>query len=71
MSHPTNSTSITEIIQRAAIGPFPGQLVIALMLIFYGALLALGIYSFWVSRIKKALPAGHPGRLDMVHREEA
>ena len=41
------------------------------MLVFYGALVTLGIYSYWVSHIKKGLPAGHPGRLSMVHHEEA
>jgi uncharacterized membrane protein len=71
MSHPTNSTSISEIIQRAAIGPFPGQFVIAGMLVFYGALFLLGVYSLWCSRVKGELPAGHPGRLAVVHRDEA
>jgi len=40
------------------------------MLVFYGALFVLGVYSYWDSRIKKSLPAGHPGRLSAVHREE-
>jgi uncharacterized membrane protein len=70
-SHPTSSTSLTEVIARASIGPFPGQFVIVGMLVFYGALIALGVYSYWVSHIKKSLPAGHPGRLSMVHHEEA
>ena len=71
MSHPTDSTSLAEVIERASIGPFSGQLVVVMMLIFYGMLLVLGGYSFWCSRIKKDLPAGHPERLDMVNREEA
>jgi len=71
MSHPTSSTSLTEVVSRAAIGPFSGQFVIAGMLAFYGALVALGVYSYWVSHIKKSLPAGHPGRLSIAHHEEA
>ena len=70
MSHPTNSTSLTEIVSRASIGPVGGQWVMAGMLIFYSGLAALGIYSYWVSRIKKSLPAGHPGRLLLEHHEE-
>lgn len=62
-AHPTATTSLDEIMARAAIGPIPGQVVMAGMLLFYGALLALGVYSYWASRIKKSLPAGHPGRL--------
>lgn len=71
MSHPTPTTSLDEIAARASIGPFPGQFVIAGMLAFYGALLGLGVYSYWDSRIKKSLPAGHPGRLSRIHHEEA
>lgn len=71
MSHPTSTTSLTEILVRAAVGPFSGVFVLVSMLVFYGALLALGIYSYWASHIKKSLPAGHPGRLSAVHHEEA
>jgi uncharacterized membrane protein len=71
MSHPTSSTSLTEVIARASIGPFPGQFVIVGMLVFYGALIALGVYSYWISHVKKSLPAGHPGRLSMMHHDEA
>jgi uncharacterized membrane protein len=70
MSHPTSSTSLTEIVARASIGPFSGQFVIAVMLVFYSALVALGVYSYWVSHIKKNLPAGHPGRLSTEHHME-
>jgi hypothetical protein len=31
--------------------------------LFYGALLALGIFSLWKSRYTHSLPAGHPERL--------
>ena len=71
MSHPTSSTSLTEIVGRASIGPFSGQFVITGMLVFYSVLVALGVYSYWVSHLKKSLPAGHPGRLSQEHHEEA
>lgn len=70
MSHPTSTTSLSEVISRASIGPFSGLLVIAGMLVFYAALAGLGIYSYWVGHIKHSLPAGHPGRLSTVHHEE-
>jgi uncharacterized membrane protein len=70
MSFPTSSTSLTEIVSRASIGPISGQIVIAGMLAFYGGLAVLGLYSYWASHIKKGLPAGHPGRLDMVHHHD-
>jgi uncharacterized membrane protein len=63
MSHPTATTSWGEIVRRAAIGPLPGGFVMAAMGLFYGALALLAAYSFWMSRIKKSLPAGHPDRL--------
>ncbi len=71
ISYPTSSTTLTEVTVRASIGPFSGKFVIAGMLVFYGALAALGVFSYWVSHTKKSLPAGHPGRLSMVHHEEA
>jgi len=70
MSHPTSTTSLSEVVARASIGPFPGLLVILGMLVFYGALAALGWYSSWISHDKKSLPAGHPGRLSMEHHPE-
>ena len=70
-SYPSPSTSITEIITRASIGPISGQVVILGMLIFYGTLVALGFYTYWFSHIKKSLPAGHPGRLNMEHHVDA
>ena len=63
MSHPTSTTSLGEIVARAAIGPLPGAYVLAGMLLFYGALLALGVTSYRASHSKKNLPAGHPERL--------
>lgn len=70
MSHPTTAGSWDDIVARAAIGLFPGQLVIAGMLVFYAALIALGIYTHYMSHAKKSLPAGHPGRLSMEHRKQ-
>lgn len=70
MSHPTSSTVPSEVVARASIGPLSGQFVIAGMLVFYGALAVLGVYSYWASHIKKSLPAGHPGRLSGVHHED-
>lgn len=70
ISHPTSTTSMTEITTRAAIGPISGQLVILVMLAFFGSLLVLGLYSYRHSHSRKSLPAGHPGRLSMTHHEE-
>jgi uncharacterized membrane protein len=70
-SYPTPTTSITEIVSRASIGPLSGQVVIAGMTVFYGALVVLGIFTYWHSHIKKSLPAGHPGRLSMEHHNDA
>ena len=64
LSHPTPTTDPAEFVARAAIGPIPGVVVIAAMLLFYGALAVLGGYSLWKSRYaKSSLPAGHPDRL--------
>jgi uncharacterized membrane protein len=75
LSHPTPTTSPEEIAERAAVGPIPGPLVIAGMCLFYGALLALGVFSLWKSRYTHALPAGHPERLraerQRAERQEA
>ena len=71
MSHPTSATSMTEFVSCASIGTFSGQLVITGMLLFYGTLVGLGVYSYWASRIRKRLPAGHPGRLSMEHHPKA
>jgi len=69
MSHPTSTTSLTEIISRASIGPFSGRIVVVGMLVYYGSLLVLGIYSYWFSHFKNSLPAGHPGRLSAEHHD--
>jgi uncharacterized membrane protein len=62
-SHPTASTALPVLVKRAAVGPVPGGIVMSGVLIFYASLLALGVYSYWASRIHKSLPAGHPERL--------
>ena len=68
MAYPTPSTRVGEVIVRAAVGPVPGTLVVSCMAIFYGALIALGVFSFWASRYSSRLPAGHPDRMrDLPH----
>lgn len=63
LSHPGPTIDPGELAARASIGPVPGVVVLAAMLVFYGALAALGGYSLWQSRYAHKLPAGHPGRL--------
>jgi uncharacterized membrane protein len=70
-THPTATTSIDEIMARASVGPIPGSLIIAAMLLLYGALAVLGVSSYWASHRAKNLPAGHPGRMRATHLEEA
>ena len=68
MAYPTPSTSVSEVVARAAIGPMPGWLVMGSMMLFYGALIVLGVYSYWASRHSHRLPAGHPDRMhDQPH----
>lgn len=69
-SHPTPTTSLREIVSRAALGPLSGELVFMVTAVFYGAIAVLWIYSFWDSRVKKSLPAGHPGRLDVTQHDD-
>lgn len=71
MSYPSSTTSPAEVTDRASIGPIPGQFVILGMLVFYGLLITLGVYSSWTSHAISNLPAGHPGRLDKEHHLEA
>ena len=70
-THPTATTSISEIAARATVGSIPGALVIAAMLLLYGSLAVLGLSSYWASHRAKNLPAGHPGRMRATHLEEA
>ena len=71
MTHPTSTRSVHEMIERASIGPLPGEVVFLSMIVFYTGMLALSIYSYWTSRRLKRLPAGHPERMVLRHREEA
>src|SRR5262245_45745450 len=63
MSQPTATSSRAEMVRRAGVGPLPGGVVVAAMVLFYAALVALWAFSFWMSRIHKSLPAGHPERM--------
>ena len=71
LTHPSATTSVTEIVARASVGAIPGSLVIAAMLVLYGALAVLGLSSYWASHRARNLPAGHPGRMRATHLEEA
>jgi len=71
MTHPTSTTSLSEIMARASVGPFPGEIMFLGMIVFYTGLLTLSIYSYWTSRRLKRLPAGHPERMVLGHHEEA
>jgi uncharacterized membrane protein len=71
LTHPSATTSVAEIMARASVGSIPGPLVIAAMLVLYGALAVLGVSSHWASHRAKNLPAGHPGRMRATHLEEA
>ncbi|MBL8096041.1 MAG: DUF2270 domain-containing protein [Anaerolineales bacterium] len=63
MTFPAPTTMWTEIVARAGVGPVPGAWMMAATSVFYAGLVALGLFSFWASRIAKGLPAGHPDRL--------
>jgi len=69
-THPFSTTSLSDIIKRASVGFLPGAVVFSGMMLFYAGLAALGIYSLWVSRIQKGLPAGHPGRMTPKNLED-
>ena len=69
-THPTPTTSLSEIISRAAIGPIQGAIVFSAMLLFYASLAGLGLYSRWESHRVKQLPAGHPERMAFRYRED-
>jgi uncharacterized membrane protein len=71
VTHPTSTTSVSEVIGRASIGPISGVVVFLAMAVFYTGLILLSVYSYWTSRRTKRLPAGHPERMVLRHREEA
>jgi hypothetical protein len=70
-THPSATTSISQIAARASVGAIPGPLIITAMMILYGGLVVLGLSSYWASHRAKSLPAGHPGRMRATHLEEA
>jgi len=70
MTHPTTTTSLHEIVERASVGPVPGEVMFLGMMVFYTGLIVLSVYSYWASRRLKRLPAGHPERMVLRHREE-
>ncbi len=49
MTHPSTTTSMSEIIARASVGPVPGEVMFLGMMVFYSGLITLGIYSYWMS----------------------
>jgi uncharacterized membrane protein len=63
VAYPTPATSLSQVVKRAAIGPVSGVVVFMGIAIFYGALITLGVYSYWQSRHAHRLPAGHPDRM--------
>jgi uncharacterized membrane protein len=71
LTHPAATTSAGEIVARASVGSLPGALVIAGMLVLYGALAVLGVYSYRASHHARSLPAGHPERMRSTQPEEA
>ncbi len=71
MTHPSTTTSMSDIIARASVGPVPGEVMFLGMMVFYSGLITLGAYSYWMSHRLKRLPAGHPERMALRHREEA
>ncbi len=49
--HPTPVTSITEFVQRASVGPIPGEVLLTSGLIFNGAWLAFALVTFHLDRV--------------------
>lgn len=43
--HPTPSLTLTELVDRAAVGPIPGWFICTVGLLFNGALLAMGLFT--------------------------
>jgi len=54
--HPTAVTSFAEFLERAAIGPLPGWLVVLIGVTFHGAWIAL---AFFTLRIERRVRTGH------------
>jgi uncharacterized membrane protein len=49
--HPTAVTSVAEFVQRASVGPIPGEVVLLSGLIFNGAWLAFALVTFHLDRV--------------------
>lgn len=63
--HPTALTSFDELFARAAIGPFSGEIVLTVCVMFYTSLFA---FALWTLRGQKAVgrahkPSGHSDRM--------
>lgn len=48
--HPTPMTSVEQFLDRAAIGPLPGTLVLACGALFYGAWAIVGLWTYVIER---------------------
>jgi len=59
--HPTPLTSVTELFERMAIGPFPGALMLALGVIFHSAWIALVFWTYKLDSRKHAYSDGVGG----------
>ena len=54
--HPTPITSMTELWERAGVGPLPGAAVLTAGVLFYGALLAIAVLTFHPNKQVRRLP---------------
>ena len=59
--HPTAMTSMADLWQRAAIGPVPGELVVAAGVLFHGSWMVIGAVTLYEERRRSA---GRGRRLD-------
>lgn len=50
--HPTPIVTWTQLWERAAVGPLPGQLMVVCGVLFYGGLIALGLVTLYLDRTK-------------------
>jgi uncharacterized membrane protein len=68
--HPTSLRTVDQLWERSALGPIPGQLIIAMGLVFYGALTVLGLVTLLQSRAtgRAHADAGLPGHEDPIMR---
>lgn len=63
--HPGPLTSLGELFERAAIGPFPGGVVLTVCFFFYSG---LAVFAAWTLRFQQAIgrahrPSGHDNRI--------